>query len=506
MDTVNYQCPSCRGPLRFDSETGVLQCDYCGSSFTAQQVEAFYAAKQETADGKAQSQNTQATHEGTIEGAQEKAAASKTNPVEDYVNRAEWNTDEHEGMQSYNCSSCGAQLMVDSTTAVTSCPYCGNPTVMPGTLSDVVKPDLVIPFKVSKEEAIQKLTEYYAGKPLLPKGFADKNKLEHIQGVYVPFWLYDAQAQGSATFAATKSRTFTTGRETVREEDHYEVYRAGDVSFDRVPVDASSKMPDAHMDAIEPYDYSGLESFSTGYLPGYLAERYDLDANACWDRAESRTKQSTVDALRSTVGGYETVSATNSNINVHQEKASYALLPVWMLHTKSDGKDYLFAVNGQQGKIAGDLPVSSSRSFGYFMMAFVATVALSWVSMGMLFGNSMGLGNMVFALVIGIVVAALILNSLKAQMKTAVEKHEASSYLEPGGINLTQQSDRFVNTTRTVIQKQDAGGRGSAGRPAGGHGGRGPGGGFGGPGHGGFGRPGGPGRGGFGGPGGGHHH
>ena len=152
----------------------------------------------------------------------------------------------------------------------------------------------------------------------------------------------------------------------VTTTQHYDVRREGSADFAKVPVDGSSKMPNTHMDAIEPFDYGDLKPFSTAYLPGYLADRYDEDADACAERAYRRMYNSTADALHATTGGYSEIHPISENINVDMTHAHYALLPVWMLHTRWKDKDFLFAMNGQTGRLIGDLPVDKSRVAAWF--------------------------------------------------------------------------------------------------------------------------------------------
>ena len=142
--------------------------------------------------------------------------------------------------------------------------------------------------------------------------------------------------------------------------------RAGEADFIKVPVDGSSKMPDAHMDAIEPFDYSAIQPFSTAYLPGFLADRYDEDEEKCLPRATHRMENTARAALRETIDGYSEVHTKAENINIDIRKAHYALLPVWMLHTRWNDKDFLFAMNGQTGKLIGDLPVDPKRVAAWF--------------------------------------------------------------------------------------------------------------------------------------------
>lgn len=357
---TNYQCPSCTGPLHYVGSSGKLECDYCGSSFDVAEIEALYAPKDAAAAAAQQAAEAQA--------AEEKDFAADGAP------ETEWDTSsfssdwgaEAENMRAYTCPSCGAELICDASTAATSCPYCGNPTVVPGQFAGALKPDYVIPFKLSKEDAVNALKEHYKGKPLLPKTFTSENHIQEIKGVYVPFWLFDGSAEGSAHYEATRIRMYRTGDEEVTETRHFDVYRAGSVDFEKIPVDASSKMPDDHMDSIEPYDYSELKPFSTAFLPGFLADKYDVSVDDSRQRADLRC-QNTIDAaLLSTVQGYDSCVRTSGSTRLRRGKVHYALMPVWMLNTKWHGKDYLFAMNGQTGKMVGDLPMSWGRFWGMF--------------------------------------------------------------------------------------------------------------------------------------------
>ena len=285
---------------------------------------------------------------------------------------------EGEGMKAYNCPSCGAELICDETTAATSCPYCGNPTVVPGQFSGALKPEFVLPFRMTKDDAVRALRAHYRGKPFLPRSFTAGNHIEEIQGVYVPFWLFDGGAEGEVDYKAANSRTYRDDDYEVTETDHYDVRRAGSIAFEKIPVDASSKMPDDHMDSIEPFDYTQMQPFSTAYLPGYLADKYDVTVDDSRARADRRSRETLENALRETVTGYGTCVTDRTDIRLHRGKVHYALLPVWMLSTKWNGESFLFAMNGQTGKLVGDLPTDRSRYWGTFgAIAGAVTVALT---------------------------------------------------------------------------------------------------------------------------------
>lgn len=436
-EVTNYQCPSCTGPLQFSPDSGKLECEYCSGSFTVAEVEAFYAEKNEKAQ----------------------QAALQTN---------EWG-EGAENMRAYQCPSCGAELICDVTTAATACPYCGNPSIVPGQFRDTRKPDYVLPFKMEKEEAVAALKRHYKGKLLLPKAFAQENHLQEIKGVYVPFWLYDGKAEVDAAFAATRSHVRTTRDERIITTEHFSVGRSGTVDFERVPVDGSAKMPDAHMDAIEPYDYGELKPFAMGYLPGFLADKFDMDSESCKERVQLRCRNSAIRAMENSVQGYDTCVTERSDVQLHLEQAKYALLPVWLLSTKWQDKNYLFAMNGQTGKFVGELPTSNVKFIAWLLgiLLPVWLIASRFVE---------GFA----AFVIGAFVAGVALAVMKTGMKTARKKYDADAYIPAVGVKITGKYDRFLRTTvsRQRIQndKPPAGRKGPGGPGMGGPRGRGPGG------------------------------
>ena len=352
---TNYQCPACTGPLRYDGGSGKLVCDYCGSAFTVQEIEKLYQEKLDQAEAA-----------GVAHAAKEEAqAAAAAEAAQIGAEDPEWDLAQA-GMKAYTCPSCAAELICDAATAATSCPYCGNPTVVPAQFHGMLKPDYILPFKLDKEAAKKALRDFYKGKHLLPRAFTTENHIEEIKGVYVPFWLFDGQGDADLNFTATKVSSYRSGDYQVTVTDHFAVRRAGTVDFHRIPTDSSSKMPDAHMDAIEPFDFSELKPFSTAYMPGFLAERYDVDVEECEKRARRRAGNTTEQVIANTVRGYSSVTPVGKNVFMRRSAVSYVMLPVWMLSTRWKGKSFLFAMNGQTGKLIGDLPVSMGRFWGWF--------------------------------------------------------------------------------------------------------------------------------------------
>ncbi|MBO5797693.1 MAG: hypothetical protein J6R77_05035, partial [Clostridia bacterium] len=301
-----YKCPCCDGAIAFDSGAQKMKCPYCDTEFEMETLRSYDSAlKEETGDD---------MHWDTAAGGQ-------------------WDEGEAEGLCSYVCQSCGGEIVAEETTAATACPFCGNPVVMLGRLSGVLKPDYVIPFKLDKKAAVAALKKHYSGKRLLPKAFQDENHIDEVKGVYVPFWLFDADADAHIRYKATRLRAWSDSQYNYTETSHFVVVRGGQIGFQRVPVDGSSKIEDALMESIEPFDFRDAVDFQTAYLAGYLADKYDVDSEQSIERANQRIKQSTADAFAATVQGYTSVTPMSTNVQLHNGVAKYALFPVWLLNT-----------------------------------------------------------------------------------------------------------------------------------------------------------------------------
>ena len=350
-----YKCPCCGGAIEFDSSLQKMKCPYCDTEFDMETLASYDAGLKDEQD----SMEWETSAGG------------------------EWQEGEANGLRSYICRSCGGEIVGDANTAATSCPFCGNPVVMMGQFSGALRPDFVIPFKLDKNAAKAGLQKHLTGKRLLPKIFKDQNHIDEIKGVYVPFWLFDTDADARVRYRTTKLRCWSDSEYNYTETSHFLVHRGGSVGFEHVPVDGSSRMADDLMESIEPYDFSDAVGFQTAYLAGYFADKYDVGADESIERANERVKKSAEEAFASTVEGYDTVTAESSSVQLHGGKAKYALYPVWILNTTWKGQKYTFAMNGQTGKFVGDLPVDKAAARRWKLIltaAFSAAVyAAAWL-------------------------------------------------------------------------------------------------------------------------------
>ena len=350
METLlEYKCPACGGALNFDSSVQKMKCPYCDMEFEV-------AALQELDEVLKQEQPSSYTW--------------------DSQPQSQWSAEETENLRSFVCQSCGGEIVGDQNTAATNCPYCDNPVVMAGQFCGDLRPDLVLPFQLDKKQAKEALAAHLSKKPLLPKLFKTQNRIEAIQGIYVPFWLFDTDVEANIRYHATRVHHWSDSNYNYTRTSHYSLLRSGTIGFDNVPVDGSTKMLDALMESIEPYDLTKGVDFQTAYLAGYLADKFDVTAEACKNRANDRIRTSTEAAFAATTAGYASVFPEHTNIQLKDGRVRYALLPVWMLTTRYGENLYTFAMNGQTGKMVGNLPIDWKRFAAYLLSVGLGSGAL----------------------------------------------------------------------------------------------------------------------------------
>lgn len=348
---TEYKCPSCGAPLAFDAETGEVTCASCGNTVSIEALRALRESDGEERD----------FHWGDYK--------SGLNPEAKLDHTA-----------VYVCQSCGAEIEADENTAATTCPYCGNNVVLDDRVGGGLRPNAVIPFHITKKQLPEVIRKFYKKKKLLPKDFFSENVVGKAQGVYVPFWLFDADMRGSVSLDATKVRTYRQGDYDCTKTSHYLLRRDGSMSFSKLPVDASTRMDDDLMDSVEPFDYSALTDFDPAYLSGYLADRFDSDPDAELPRAEARMRESAKQQFLSTAPGYQGVTLrSDAGLRLDRASVKYALLPVYLLNCEYRGKQYRYAVNGQTGKVVGELPISKGKKWAYFGLYFAIAFAAGFL-------------------------------------------------------------------------------------------------------------------------------
>ena len=429
-DLFSCTCPCCGGSLKFEASLQKVKCEYCDTEYEVSDLKELNAS---------------------------------SNTIEE---NTEWETaatdefSESDSLNVYLCETCGGEVMCDENTTSTTCPYCGNPVLLKGRLTGGLKPNYIIPFKLEKDAAKDNLGKYFKGKILLPNDFKKLNEVKEVTSLYVPYWIFDASVNGMAHFGATKRRTWTDSNYRYTETRYYKVIRGGNIAFEHLPVDASKKMDDKMMESIEPFNFSEAKDYNNAYIVGYAADKYDVSKEETFERANVRIKEGTVDAFRSTIHGYSTVTFENANINYESNSAAYAMYPVWTLNSEYKEKKFQFAMNGQTGKIVGNLPISGIKSFLWFFFSFILIAGAAFgITYAIASEEEMGLVIAIVAgLVIGLASAIGILLGLRRQMKPVRFQHGASNYVVPNSLNITTSRDIYLyrKVTKSALPKSNS--------------------------------------------------
>lgn len=422
-----YRCPCCDGTLTFTPGTAKITCEYCGSEFDPKIFD-------------------------------ELKSDFKEDTTWDEIDHEIWSEEEAKGLGVFHCESCGGELVTDPNTASTFCPYCGSPVVSMGNLSGGVKPKYVIPFKKSEEEAKAALAGYFKGKIFLPSSFKKSIEVKDAQGVYVPYWLFDADVDGRVEFKADKEERYKRGDDTIVKTHYYKIIREGAVGFDHVPVDGSTKMDDAMMESLEPYNYvDDRKEFQSVYLTGFAADKYDVTAEDAMPRATERVREGTVNKFAETVSGYDHLSASNVQLGLKKTSHEYAFFPTWLVNTKWNGKTFLFAVNGETGLVKADLPCSVGKMLIWFFSWLLGITAIgAGIGALMLTGEDPDVTGFFAAILVGLIVGLIVSITTtiknKKKLKGFVKQRGAGAYYRNNSLNLRIKKDIYLYTKTRVIK------------------------------------------------------
>lgn len=335
---IDIKCPNCTATIKFDSKLQKLKCEYCGSVFTPEQIRKLENYEKEI---------------------QEEGEDTK--------------------LISYNCDSCGAEIVCDEQESATFCPYCGNTAIMKNKVTGKFAPSRIIPFKRTKNDAIEAFKQVKKGKLFIPNDFNSLENIEKIRGIYIPFWLYETYVDGRIDAKCTKVRTWIAGDYQYTKTDFYDVVREGVIDFDQVPVDGSTRFDNDIMNTIEPFNYNELVEYSHGYLSGYLAEKYDLDKEQAKEDAERRSLNTAHKVFDKTMNSYATRVIKTDTLKAKYDEVEYVLLPVYLLNIKYKDKMYTFAMNGQTGKFVGDVPINKTKALLYTILFFIVGFLLAYL-------------------------------------------------------------------------------------------------------------------------------
>lgn len=334
---MKVTCPSCLAALVFDAQSGKMECKYCGCQFDLKDI-----ADQE------------------VKEAENASTTVSTDTMQCDI---------------YACTSCGAELSVNGVEAATFCAYCGQPTIVFSRVSQELKPKWIIPFKVPKEDAINTIRARFRQGWFIPNEVKNFS-VERVSGIYVPYWLLDTYYHDSQVIRGV------VGSGKHRKVKYYR--RVADCEFQRLTLDASSKLNDESSQRLEPFETKGMRAFEVAYMSGYYADRFDQNAKNLRECAIKRTKELFDGQMLASVGAREK-RIESSNPQFEMRKEEYALFPVWFMTFRYGDKPYTMLVNGQTGKLVGAVPYDKTKMVAVLIGIFlIAAMLLVPVCAGLL--------------------------------------------------------------------------------------------------------------------------
>lgn len=336
-----YKCPSCGGNMKMRVKTAELYCEHCENKVS---LFDYTSCEMELQEDQRQKEN--------------------------------WQT----ATRSFGCPMCGAHMAALKESITCMCSFCGTDMILEEQIEGELTPDKIIPFNVEKKTAAGIIQSYINTRI----GEVHQVEKKDVQGIYVPFWLYDFG--GDAVIRGT-------GR---LDRRRYNIVREGKIILEKVPLDASIKMNNALMDNILPYEYCSLYDFQKGALAGFMAERYDYRYDDMQERLRKKIEHFTETTLRDKMEekmrdpngmraqkyhqyafpkDYEAINVEQYKSRTYLLGIHYALLPVWHYTFVHEGRRYQVAVNGQTGKSAGNFTATAGRKAVSFGRRWIAAVS-----------------------------------------------------------------------------------------------------------------------------------
>lgn len=355
QDQKETKCKECGATLHYSPGTSSLNCQYCGT-------------------------------ENTFE--------VKREPIEEidfdvYVNDMMNRADETQTVSTVHCDSCGSTTQLNPNIVSDSCAFCGSHLSVKAGSTKIIKPKSMLPFGVDRNQAFDEFRKWIHSRWFAPNDL--KKFLRHsekLSGVYLPYWTYDAGTDTSYTGMRGINRTesytaFENGKSVTRTRvvtDWYPCSGYVQQDFDDVLVLASSSLPKAYTEALEPWDLENLTSFDEKFLTGFRAESYAVDLKEGFENAKSKMDVMIRQSVNRHIGGNHqrilTMDTTHYNVTF-----KHILLPVWISAFKYHGKTYRFMVNGRTGEVQGERPYSTMKIVMFVLMCIAIIGAIIWLIM-----------------------------------------------------------------------------------------------------------------------------
>ncbi|MDR1727538.1 MAG: hypothetical protein LBT74_06370 [Acidobacteriota bacterium] len=351
MAETDRKCPQCGGVMDFDPASAGLKCPYCGH---------------------------------TQELPRAGGAAAKAAELDFASAEQKGNCDWGAQKKTVICKSCGAESIYDALQVANTCPYCGSNQVMDAGAKDTLAPGGVCPFKIDAQTAGRNFTKWIGGKLFCPGKAKRQAKPDAFQGVYLPYWTFDAQTTSEYSGRYGYRRTRRT-RDN-KTETYIEWHSASGTHrefIDDQLVMGTGRYDGGILAQIEPFHTGENVAYKPEYLAGFVAERYSVGLKDAWERAKDAIKQRlyrNVESKMCNDHGASTAEVHSLSTRYANVTYKYLMLPVWMSAFKYKEKTYRFVVNGQTGRVGGRSPISALRVAVAILLGLAAVGVLYYLS------------------------------------------------------------------------------------------------------------------------------
>ncbi len=272
----------------------------------------------------------------------------------------------------FTCRNCGGEIASTQETAAAFCSYCGSSTLLEGRLTHEKKPEMIIPFKLTKEACKEAFSDRLKRAYFAPTAYKKTAKADGFRGIYMPYWVYDMTQTGRMLVKSSSSHR----RGDYIITDHYDLTGYMDNEYAGVSYDASSSFADDISEHIAPFNVKDIKYFTPSYLAGFYADIADVGADVYKDTAVDLAKESTYNYLRknSPMAGesFEDDKETvKKRIKTKVEAKHSAMFPVWFMSYRTKDRVAYATVNGQTGRVAADMPVSVPKYLAFSLVLAV---------------------------------------------------------------------------------------------------------------------------------------
>ena len=277
----------------------------------------------------------------------------------------------------YRCPNCNAQLTLENN--IFKCEYCKSS--FSATKKDL-SVEYIIPFSISKDYAMMQYKKLIKSNILTPKIFKNKKIINKIEGIYVPCYVYDFESNGVVEFESKNDTIWRSGGNKYKKSDIHKVTRGGSVSLERVPVISSNDLNGDIIDAVKPYSYKQLIPFDSSYIKDYRVYNIDKSSEELISIAEVKAKKSFEYEMKKDIKEYKEIKIIDSKINLYNTRKISVLVPIFLLNINYKNKDYIYLINGENGKISGNIPINKKRIIFICLIVFIVIygllLLLSW--------------------------------------------------------------------------------------------------------------------------------